>query len=186
MPYLWRSENKEVMPSGFAHSSSTIILSGVVAGAMLALDYQPELVTSATIGVLAGLFIGPDWDVDGGNISDYHARKSLGVLPAAIFSFWKAPYAIALRHRSFTSHFPIISTLVRIAYIFFPILIVLFRNQNTKHGRIIFRSVLSQVLSIPFISLMYFLLPYAYPWGAYVIAGLILSDTLHFLMDTIF
>lgn len=174
------------MPSGFVHSSSSIILSGAVAGTMAALEIPALEITCAVGGVLLGILISPDWDVDNGNVSDLYIRQTTGKLSAGIFSIWKRPYSMALEHRSFASHFPIISTLVRIAYILFPLIILLFKNQKTSGLVLAFYALVAQILSLAIWYPAWLLLPYANPYGAYIFAGLVLSDTLHFLMDMIF
>lgn len=174
------------MPSGLVHSSSSIILSGAVVGTMAALDFSTAEITLTAGGVLLGILMSPDWDVDNGNVSDLYIRQATGRASAGIFSIWKRPYSLALEHRSFVSHFPIISTVVRIAYVFFPLLILLFRNQNTSGFVLTFYALIAQILSLALWYPAWFLLPYANPYGAYVFAGLVLSDTLHFLMDAVF
>lgn len=67
-------------------------------------------------GNLVGILVTPDLDVDAGNISDTFIRK---VSPSAQWlwrKFW-TPYSLSVPHRGVVSHFPVISTLIRLGYI---------------------------------------------------------------------
>lgn len=68
-------------------------------------------------GVLLGVFISPDMDVDGGNVSDSYIRRVSRPAQWAWRSFWGV-YAWGVPHRHTISHFPILGTILRIGYIF--------------------------------------------------------------------
>lgn len=74
----------------------------------------------ALLWTAAGAFIGtvlqPDLDHDDGTISEYFVRGIGGAVQKVWWAYWW-PYR-RLKHRSFLSHFPIVSTLVRLAYAF--------------------------------------------------------------------
>lgn len=67
-------------------------------------------------GNIVGILIGPDLDVDAGNVSDSIIRKVSRPAQWIWRKFW-TPYSLALPHRSTLSHFPVLSTLVRLGYI---------------------------------------------------------------------
>ena len=69
-------------------------------------------------GVVVGLLVTPDLDLDNGNYSDTLIRKVS--TPAQIL--WRVawtPYGRAIPHRSKLSHFPFLGTILRIGYVFF-------------------------------------------------------------------
>lgn len=116
-------------------------------------------------GNVVGILIGCDLDVDAGNISDTIIRK---VSPTAQWiwrKFW-TPYSLALPHRSTLSHFPVISTLVRVGYITVGLnLLLLF-------GWVIARMA-GLVDSVSFIWL----------WNWSFFWGLVHADTVHWMAD---
>ena len=125
------------MANGKAHTNATLILASLATPAILA--GYPEI----PLGILLGLWLSPDLDCE----SDPYNRWSL-----LKFIWW--PYQATYNHRSFWTHFPIISTAIRILYIS-PIL------------------YLTGALNQPFI----------YDHTLYLIIGLSLSDILHGIMD---
>jgi uncharacterized metal-binding protein len=116
-------------------------------------------------GNVVGILIGCDLDVDAGNISDTIIRR---VSPTAQWiwrKFW-TPYSLALPHRSTLSHFPVISTLVRVGYITVGLnLLLLF-------GWVIARVVgLSDTVS------------FIWLWNWSFFWGLVHADTVHWMAD---
>jgi uncharacterized metal-binding protein len=106
------------MPLGKQHTAATIALAWITAisGGAYAIktgDAAPLLLAP---GVLAGLMLTPDLDVDDGSISDKHARK-LGCLFGWVWYWYWRPYAWVMKHRG-ASHWPVIGTMVRVAYAF--------------------------------------------------------------------
>jgi uncharacterized metal-binding protein len=67
-------------------------------------------------GNLAGIMLTPDLDVDAGNFTDTIIRKVSSKAQWVWRRFW-TPYAVLLPHRGKLSHFPVLSTLVRLGYI---------------------------------------------------------------------
>jgi uncharacterized metal-binding protein len=67
------------------------------------------------------------------------------------------PYATMFSHRSFYTHFPIVSTLIRILYLFVPTFIIL--------------HLLGYNIHIPWI------------YALFGFIGLVISDTAHWAMD---
>lgn len=105
------------MSAGTVHVKASVILaSGFTLGAIIAL--RPELMLSA-LGAIVGTIITPDLDVDKAFIGDKIVQKKAGNFAKALWlAFWR-PYKKSMKHGRFLSHFPIISTIVRLAYIHF-------------------------------------------------------------------
>ena len=137
----------------------------------------------ASVGCLIGLFVSPDLDVDGGHIGSYYARKAgMGFL---FDVFWQ-PYRESLKHRSFWSHFPIVSTIIRLLYILFPPSIFIFKDQKTSFSRILFLLIPSTLLSVVpvvIVLLLYSVQIDIIPYVTPLVAGLIISDIGHWLKD---
>lgn len=167
------------MSDGKSHSSASIGLSiGILAG--LARMYPGEIV-SASVGALAGIVLSPDMDVDNGFIGNWYIRWLFGSLPEKIWRIWIRPYAVTLKHRSYISHFPIFSTLFRLIYLMFPVTILLF-----SRGKSIVGSLMAQLISIPLLIALFLLYgSIGSYYFVFFVAGLCLSDILHFLFDMV-
>jgi hypothetical protein len=84
---------------------------------MLLLNRGTEGIVGVGVGALVGILVNCDCDVDGGNIADYIIRRYTGVAVEMMWdTLWKI-YRKGLKHRGFLSHFPVISTCIRIAYL---------------------------------------------------------------------
>ena len=124
-----------------------------------------------SVGSLLGIMFSPDLDVDAKNVSSTIMRKKVGWFAEKawdVFWYW---YRRSLKHGSPLSHFPIISTLGRIFYIFLLIIVV--------------PEFLLKLLLFPNMSLMYEL-----TWwinillvGYKIVIGLMASDLLHWALD---
>lgn len=103
------------MPGGKVHSAITLAtLSGVLSPWLVVNLGGNEYMYAA--GVVTGLLVTPDLDIDKGNFSDTILRRVS--LPAQLF--WRmawTPYGKAIPHRSHLSHFPFLGTLLRLGYI---------------------------------------------------------------------
>lgn len=80
-------------------------------------------------GALVGIMVMPDLDVDAGNISNTIIRNKLGRngLGRWVEKGWNLLwyfYKKSLKHGSELSHFPVISTLFRLAYLFLFLLVI--------------------------------------------------------------
>lgn len=104
------------MPSGKVHSAMTLsTITGII-------GCQFFSVTGGSIdlyilGCATGLLVMPDLDVDNGSIANNFIRK---ILPPVEW-VWKIlwfPYAKLIPHRHPISHFPVVSTFIRIGYLF--------------------------------------------------------------------
>lgn len=136
------------MPSGRTHSITTI---GLALGSVCVLE--PAL----TVGILSGLVISPDLDVDDGFIGLAHLRRIpvVGKFLSFVWRIFWWSYSKVVPHRSAVSHSIFFGTALRVGYLVLPILI-----------------------------LNYFGLPIHLPekFGQWFV-GLCLSDALHIVLD---
>ena len=137
------------MPSGRIHTVTTIILSvGSIASGQDA---------AVTVGILSGLVLSPDLDVDGGFIGLAHLRR-VPFIGTAISYCWQAfwwPYSKVVPHRSHISHSIFFGTVARVGYLIIPLLAI---------------NVLGVPLKLPT------------HFGAWFV-GLCLADALHIILD---
>jgi uncharacterized metal-binding protein len=103
--------------TGKVHAQVTLLIAAEFATAtIVSLDVSN---VQYVIGSLLGLVLHPDLDVDHGNVHSYKiVMKRLGRGVTYVGKVIWYPYRKSLRHGSMLSHFPIISTLGRIAYLF--------------------------------------------------------------------
>ena len=149
------------MPSGKVHSITNIVVALSGASAMLFLQRGSEATLGIAAGAVIGILVGCDNDVDGGNIADYIIRRYTGNIVEMAWDTTWLLYRKVCKHRGFMSHFPVISTCLRIAYLaVFYFLIV---------------TPLQWVSSLVQIDWPLFL------WWAFV--GLVLADTAHWGLD---
>lgn len=177
------------MSDGKTHSNVSIGASaGIIAGSILFyFTYDPISVVCASIGSVIQIIISPDLDVDDGYIGDYYLRK-IGL--EWFYDLFFHSYRIGFKHRSFWSHFPVISTLLRILYLLFPFVIAnLFSDQDNGNRPLSFKiftlSIISQILSIPFWIIIGILYYYQVDW-IYLLSilyGIMIGDILHYLYD---
>src|SRR3990167_10887483 len=105
------------MPSGKVHSVSNIVVALSGATTMLLLERGTEGIMGVATGAMIGILCGPDQDVDGGNIADYIIRRYTGVAVEVMWDCVLTPSRKVCKHRGILSHAPIISTVLRIAYL---------------------------------------------------------------------
>lgn len=164
------------MPNGPTHGLATMTLfvlgSGMAACAVISLS-RPEAV-AIPAGIFTALFVNPDldyeWTQGHKNVQKF-GGVSGGCLSALWFLFW-LPYAKVMKHRG-PSHWPIIGTLGRVAYMLaLPSILVLTLAFYDPQA--------AQAMALT-------LAPPAFmPWFWLWFAGLALADILHILMDMIF
>jgi uncharacterized metal-binding protein len=153
------------MPNGTVHSTASALLAiaAPTAAVLLQQPIPPALAISA--GCLVGLVLTPDLDVDDGCISIEFVRHTLGRIPALIWQAIWWPYAVLIQHRSWLSHGPVISTLIRLAYV--------------AAGPALVWWLVDQHYPLPAVHFQY------YDWMGFALAGLMLADTLHFVLDVV-
>jgi len=101
------------MASGRTHAAiSTLALVAVPVALWV---YHVDVpIGAATVGLLVGLCITPDLDIDGGT----HEERRRVIGPLLRVLFW--PYGKLVPHRSIWSHAPILGTLFRVLYLGLP------------------------------------------------------------------
>lgn len=156
------------MASGKAHATASVLLT-VPAGLLaFGMGGNWDAALACATGSLLGVLLSPDLDVNNPIHSNYIVGKYFGCIGgAAWFAFWR-PYAWLLPHRSPLSHWPVLGTLLRLLYIillsaplWFLITLILFGTGES--------------LPVPGPALQESI--------GWAIIGLMLSDTMHYIMD---
>lgn len=142
------------MPSGNIHTIITIAASTGLY--LLAPVSDPQRI-AITAGCLAGLIISPDLDVDMQTSAHSTVRRTLGRLPGLAWRLLWLPYAYLVPHRSWISHAPLISTLIRAGYLYGLAWGIAYLVQHPLPA-----------------------MPWWLPWA---VGGLTVADTLHWLAD---
>lgn len=110
------------MSSGVVHQRSSVILAGgFLIGGFLTGD--PSAYAYAA-GALTGVLLSPDLDVDKAFIGDKIILKRLGGFSHRVWRNCWHFYRKSIKHGSELSHFPVVSTLGRIFYLFLFCVIV--------------------------------------------------------------
>jgi uncharacterized metal-binding protein len=148
------------MPMGTTHRRLNTALSVPLAAGTLWLKWDAGFVVSLLAGYhFATYFMNPDLDL---NSLGY---KSWGWLR---FIWW--PYQKVLAHRCFLSHFPVISTLLRVLYLlWFPALLLLVFGGSVQAAA---RDAIFDWF------------PVTWPFLLVFVIGMIISDSLHAIFDT--
>lgn len=145
------------MPGGNVHTTATIALA---AGLGVAAYYNGLPVLPLAGGVLAGLLLTPDLDVDRGCISNKYARKA-GCLVGFLWRLYWWPYSRLMPHRSALSHAPVLGTLLRLVYLLGLPLLAWWLISQAAHW------------------------PALPAWWSYPVIGLMAADGLHWAMDVL-
>ena len=75
-------------------------------------------------GALVGIMLTPDLDVDGGYIGNTIIRNKFGRWVEKGWDVFWYPYRKSLKHGSPLSHFPVVSSVLRLAYLFLFLLVI--------------------------------------------------------------
>jgi len=156
------------MSSGAVHACENLWLAGTGATVLLYYDYPWPIAAAFGLGCLAGILISPDLDQDNVTGSEQIVLNRSMVLGMIWLAFWW-PYARLMPHRSPASHWPIIGTALRLAYMTalgIPILWALHR-----FGLPVLTGLEAARIYLPLMA-----------WGA---LGLAVADTVHFLRDEV-
>ncbi len=103
---------------GKAHAAASL-LAAIPTGLLVAAMVDPWVGLFAAAGCVLGIFVGPDLDQIDQIIIHHGERKLIKWLPVVGY-LWLAvwdPYARVCRHRHVLSHFPVVGTAGRVAYI---------------------------------------------------------------------
>lgn len=110
------------MPSGIVHAKTTLFLTlpcaALAYGASAALSPREAMLNAgaAALGCLAGIPLTPDLDQETLSTSEYWLIKATLGLGFLWTMLWY-PYARLCKHRSPLSHWPILGTVGRLAYV---------------------------------------------------------------------
>lgn len=137
------------MPDGRTHAKFTALTAVAVMALAATVDATSSQVVSVGAGALLGLLIHPDLD-------QAESRRDL-------WSMVWYPYGLVVKHRSWVSHAPLISTVIRIGYI------------------------------ISIIYVAWWLLVPRFPWLSnipnweyeWILAGLAMADFVHIVLDVV-
>ena len=149
------------MPSGRIHSASSMVVAVSSATTMLLLNRGIEGIAGVASGALIGILVNCDADVDSGSIANFYIRHYTGQVADVTWKLLWTPYAKLCKHRGFISHFPVTSTIIRVAYLSVFYFLV--------------ATPLKWVASLVHIDWPLFL------WWAFV--GLVLADSAHWGLD---
>lgn len=150
------------MPSGIVHAKTTFFLAlpcaALAYGASATLSPREAYINAvvAAAGCLAGIALTPDLDQEGLSTSEYWLIKwTLGL--GFLWTMLWYPYARLCKHRSPISHWPLLGTAGRLAYLGLFVAIA--------------RALGWQPPLVPFIP------------AACALTGLLISDSAHWLLD---
>lgn len=102
------------MASGKIHRASNLATGIFLTTTIFLVFERQDLVIAAAIGSFIGYSATPDMDVNHGLPRSFFTRiPYIAVLWVAM---WK-PYSLAFKHRSFWSHSPLVSTVIRALYL---------------------------------------------------------------------
>lgn len=107
------------MPSGQVHNVATLSLTSMALAGAALLRQQRDDALALAVGMAAGLFLSPDLDLARGSIALYNVRR-LPIVGKWMALIWRVlwwPYGVIVRHRSWISHTPILSTTLRFGYL---------------------------------------------------------------------
>lgn len=152
------------MADGRTHANATLVATPIVAGVVFVLRGDIELAVWAATGCISGILLSPDLDQESVSHAEWKLiRATLGI-GYVWLAFW-GPYASIIRHRSPLSHAPLFGTAFRLLYLW--------------GGAALLACLLSDWRLPP---LEWFAQQPEF-WAAAV--GLILSDLLHWIFDTL-
>ena len=108
------------MSAGCVHQQASVALAGGFLLGSLAFGNGIEYAA----GALVGIMLTPDLDVDKGFLANAIIRNRIGKWAEMAWNgFWYV-YKKSLKHGGPLSHFPVVGTMGRLAYIFFFLLVI--------------------------------------------------------------
>ena len=157
------------MPSGKIHAIATSLTAGVLAPVIYLVGQPVTTALGFAAGCAVGLVVTPDLDVrQRSTHSETIMRRSGGCPVGLLWNLLWLPYAYLIpRHRHPLSHWPLLGTVLRLVYQLAVPAVAWW-----VLGHIVALPALQRLALTPLIG-----------WG---IAGLMLVDTLHYVMDQVF
>lgn len=161
-------------------ATSGVALTTLLTSGLVYLGVGPKELLQMGVGAICGLLLIPDHDVDNGNITYLMMRKMLRTdWPWRVF--WR-PYAVAFKHRSPWSHWPVLSTILRWVYLLLPVITLLLHDD--RRPKLLTEILPAQLLAlISWCVIITIIIAYGWVSLFYLILGNMLPDTLHFLQD---
>lgn len=104
------------MASGRIHATSNFVAGVFLTTTTFLVFQDTNLTLAAATGSFAGLTITPDYDLNHSLPRSVITR--IPYISILWLAMWK-PYSLFFKHRSFWSHSPVFSTLIRIIYLMF-------------------------------------------------------------------
>ena len=157
------------MASGATHNKGTLLITIPTGIAALTFGAGWPGMLACGLGCLSGVILSPDLDIPHRTHSEYLVYKYLGKFLGGIwFAFWW-PYAKFIPHRSPLSHMPILGTALRMVYLYILGSFVIFGVTG----------IAGNPQGMP--PLATFNQPLFWWW----LAGLAVSDGLHYIMDIV-
>jgi uncharacterized metal-binding protein len=92
--------------------------------AVLGATGDPVAAGLTAAGCVLGIPVSPDLDQDGVTLAEGVVYGHLGAIPGILWRSYWMPYALAIPHRHWTSHAPVVGTLLRILYLLIVPMIV--------------------------------------------------------------
>jgi uncharacterized metal-binding protein len=148
------------MPSGKVHATCSLVLAAPAFGLVAGTTGDFVAGGACALGCLLGIMLTPDLDQETLSSSEHAFIKytlGLGFLWAMLWY----PYARLIKHRSPLSHFPILGTAGRLAYLSLWLLIPSYWGWH--------------LIKLP---------PETLRLCYFALGGLVVSDTAHWLLDT--
>lgn len=119
------------MANGKLHDQATKIISigytGTVGITAFLLNQQWKtglFILAGFLGTQIQRIASPDVDVDGGYYGNHVMRRWVGNFLGKIYQIYWFPFTVFVEHRSIWSHGIIIGSLVRLVYLFFPVILI--------------------------------------------------------------
>jgi len=145
------------MATGSQHTVASGLAAPVVVAGVAVLSQSVLAGLLAGVGCLAGIALTPDLDQESVSASEWWIVRHTAGVGWLWLAFWWG-YAALIPHRSWLSHAPLVGTIGRVAYCAVPVVAALW------------------LLDVPV-----YQADVAWLWP--VVAGLAVSDVLHWLMD---
>jgi uncharacterized metal-binding protein len=138
----------------------SLLAAGACSYVLFRAGADPEAIRLVAYGCIAGTIFSPDLDVDSGFLGHKWVERYFGKIVATAWVVIWWPYANFVPHRSWVSHAPVISTMLRAIYwyAFYAAVCILLGAQ-------------------PYIPSVFV--------ATHVLGGLMVSDILHYLTDII-
>lgn len=114
------------MPNKDFHDEASIVTAVAVSIAIVLVREFPQSASEAGItfaGALTGIFLTPDLDLieNSSPFRLFRKRRYISGFFWMIYWFYWQPYGRLVSHRSIVSHFPLISTIIRVIYFGWPL-----------------------------------------------------------------